>query len=213
MPPKKANTKAKATPAKAAAVAEPPATITTSRGKEIETTAAAGRPRRASTASADTPAPKVKKTAPAKKAAPKATKATTSMCHLSRCLLYVNESQHLQQARSAVVQRRRQQRKSRPSHQRSAVVKLLLQLLKRMSHQSRQRRRLAVQPKAQLKLPLLLRARRPHHRRSVGGRRREGRLRRSALLMKLPLSNLRENWSRMLRLRVMERVLVSAHLL
>ena len=68
MPPKKANTKAKATPAKAAVAAEPPATVTTAKGKEIETTAAAGRPRRAS-AAAEKPAPKVKKTAPVKKAA------------------------------------------------------------------------------------------------------------------------------------------------
>lgn len=49
MPPKKGNAKAKATPAKAAAAAaESPATITTAKGKEIEATAAAGRPRRAS---------------------------------------------------------------------------------------------------------------------------------------------------------------------
>ena len=214
MPPKKASTKAKATPAKAAAVAEPPATITTSRGKEIETTAAAVRPRRASIASVDTPAPKVKKTGPAKKAAPKATKATTSMSLPSRCWLFANESQLPQQEGSAVVQRRRQRRKSRPSQQRSAVVqrKLLLQLLKRMSHQSRLRRRLAVLPKAQLKLPLLSHARRLRRRRSVAGRRMEERLRRSALLMKLPLSNSRENWLTVLRLRV-ERVLVSAHLL
>ena len=90
MPPKKANTKAKATPAKgkAVAVAEPPTTVTNSRGKEFETTAAAARPRRASIASADTPAPTVKKAAPAKKAAPKAAKATTtSMYHVSRCPL------------------------------------------------------------------------------------------------------------------------------
>jgi hypothetical protein len=97
MPPKKANTKAKATPAKgkAAAVAEPPATVTNSRGKEFETTAAAARPRRASTASVDTPAPTVKKAAPAKKAAPKAapkaTKATTtSMYRVSVLLICTN---------------------------------------------------------------------------------------------------------------------------
>ena len=67
MPPKKANTKAKATPAKAAVAAEPPATVTTAKGKEIETTAAAGRPRRAP-AAVEKPAPKAKKPAPPKKA-------------------------------------------------------------------------------------------------------------------------------------------------
>ena len=67
MPPKKANAKAKATPAKmaAAAAAEPPATVTTAKGKKYETTAAAGRPRRATTTVDTSPI----KQAPAKKAA------------------------------------------------------------------------------------------------------------------------------------------------
>ena len=84
MPPKKA-TKAKATPAK------PAATVTTLRGREIETTAAAGRPHRASVASVGTPAvAKVKKAAPAKKAAPKAKATTTGMFHALRISLDAN---------------------------------------------------------------------------------------------------------------------------
>ncbi|KAK5135091.1 hypothetical protein LTR08_005616 [Meristemomyces frigidus] len=53
MPPKKG--KAKATPAKAKAAPEPPATITNNRGKEIETTAATARPRRATVAATPVP--------------------------------------------------------------------------------------------------------------------------------------------------------------
>ena len=44
MPPKKS----KRTPVKAAPQPDPPASVTTRRGKEIETTAALGRPRRES---------------------------------------------------------------------------------------------------------------------------------------------------------------------
>jgi hypothetical protein len=90
MPPKKAATKAKATPAKAAATSDPPPTVTSSKGKVYETSAAAGRPRRA-TAAPESPVP-VKKAAAkkgtatvAKKAAPKtaAKAATRELTHLS----------------------------------------------------------------------------------------------------------------------------------
>ena len=70
MPPKKANTKAKATPARAAAPADPGLTVTNAKGKEIETTAAAGRPRRTSGV-VDAPAPRAKKAATTKAASAK----------------------------------------------------------------------------------------------------------------------------------------------
>lgn len=63
MPPKKAKPGAKATPAQAKAE-DAPATVTNAKGKEFETTAAAGRPRRASHA-AEAAAPVTK--APVKK--------------------------------------------------------------------------------------------------------------------------------------------------
>ena len=75
MPPKKANAKAKPTAA-AAAATEVPDFITNKKGKEIETTAAAGRARRA-TAAPNPPASNPVKKAPAKKAAPGAQKAAT----------------------------------------------------------------------------------------------------------------------------------------
>lgn len=80
MPPKKAANKAKATPSKASApAAEAPSTVTNSKGKEIETTAAAGRTRRAAALESPT------KKAPAKKAAAKT--ATTTCMLRARSLL------------------------------------------------------------------------------------------------------------------------------
>ncbi|KAK3702931.1 hypothetical protein LTR37_014780 [Vermiconidia calcicola] len=79
MPPKKAANKAKSTPSKASApAAEAPSTVTNSKGKEFETTAAAGRTRRA--AAPDTPTKK----AQAKKAASKTATTTSSAAGAKR---------------------------------------------------------------------------------------------------------------------------------
>ena len=74
MPPKKAAAKAKTpTKAKATAAAEAPSTVTSSKGKVYEISAAAGRPRRASNPMVETPAPKKTATKPKAAATKKAT--------------------------------------------------------------------------------------------------------------------------------------------
>ncbi|KAK6412752.1 hypothetical protein LTR95_017928 [Oleoguttula sp. CCFEE 5521] len=78
MPPKKAKKAITATPARASR-SSVPATVTTTSGKEIETTAALARPRRAATTATATTTPAVKTKKPAAKATAKAATVTPAV--------------------------------------------------------------------------------------------------------------------------------------